>query len=167
MCAGFVLAVNALLLIRTPPASGTVENDKEQLMDNFAAGRTPALNNYLVLLGRIALALMFLLSGWNKIGGYAATVQYMDSAGVPGGLLPLVIAVEIAGGLAVLFGFLTRWAALGLAVYTLIAAALFHSHFADQNQMIHFMKNVTIAGGFLVLAAHGAGAFSIDGRTRT
>jgi putative oxidoreductase len=133
-------------------------------MDNFTASRSAALDNYLVLLGRIGLALMYLLSGWNKIGGYAATAQYMQSAGVPGGLLPLVIAVEIAGGLAVLFGFLTRWAALGLAVYTLIAAALFHAHFADQNQMIHFMKNVTIAGGFLVLAAHGAGAFSIDAR---
>jgi len=133
-------------------------------MDNIAAGRTAALDNYLVLLGRIGLALMYLMSGWNKIGGYAATAQYMESAGVPAGLLPLVIAVEIAGGLAVLFGFLTRWAALGLALYTLIAAALFHAHFADQNQMIHFMKNVTITGGFLVLAAHGAGAFSIDAR---
>jgi len=133
-------------------------------MDNFAAGRSAALDNYLILLGRIGMSLMYLMSGWTKIGGYAATVQYMESAGVPGGLLPLVIAVEIAGGLAVLFGFLTRWAALGLAVYTLVAAALFHAHFADQNQMIHFMKNVTIAAGFLVLAAHGAGAFSIDGR---
>jgi putative oxidoreductase len=135
-------------------------------MDNFATGRTTALDNYLILVGRIGMALMYLSSGWMKIGGYAGTVQYMESAGVPGGLLPLVIAVELAGGLAILFGFLTRWAALGLAVYTLIAAALFHAHFADQNQMIHFWKNMTITGGFLILAAHGAGAFSIDARRR-
>jgi putative oxidoreductase len=121
-----------------------------------------SLEDYLVLLGRIGMALMYLSSGWNKIGGYAATAQYMESAGVPGALLPIVIAVELAGGLAVLFGFLTRWAALGLALYTIIAAALFHAHFADQNQMIHFWKNITIAGGFLVLAAHGAGSLSID-----
>jgi len=131
-------------------------------MDNFATGRVAALDNYLVLLGRIGMALMYLSSGWMKIGGYASTEQYMQSAGVPGSLLPLVIAVELAGGLAVLFGFLTRWAALGLALYTIIAAVLFHAHFADQNQMIHFWKNVTITVGFLVLAAHGAGVYSVD-----
>ena len=131
-------------------------------MDNFAASRVATMDNYLALIGRIGMALMYLSSGWMKIGGYAGTVQYMESAGLPGGLLPLVIAAELAGGLAILFGFLTRWAALGLAVYTLAAAALFHAHFADQNQMIHFWKNVTIAGGFLVLAAHGAGAYSVD-----
>jgi putative oxidoreductase len=120
------------------------------------------MNNYLVLLGRIGVSLMFLWSGWGKIGGYAATAQYMQSAGVPTGMLPLVIAVELGGGLAILFGLLTRWAAFGLALYTIAAAVLFHAHFDDQNQTIHFWKNVTIAGGFLVLAAFGAGAYSID-----
>lgn len=131
-------------------------------MNDYTSGRFAAMDNYLVLLGRIGMSLMFLWSGWGKIGGYAMTAQYMQSAGVPSGLLPLVIAVELAGGLAILFGFLTRWAALGLAIYTIIAALLFHAHFDDQNQMIHFWKNVTITGGFLVLAAHGAGAYSID-----
>ena len=131
-------------------------------MNEYFTGRQSVLDDYLTLFGRIAMALMFLSSGWMKIGGYAQTAQYMASAGVPSALLPVVIAVELAGGLAVLFGFLTRWAALGLALYTIIAAALFHSNFADQNQMIHFWKNLTIMGGFLILAAHGAGRFSID-----
>ena len=131
-------------------------------MNEYLAGRQSVLDDYLTLFGRIAMALMFLSSGWMKIGGYAQTAQYMASVGVPSALLPVVIAVELAGGLAVLFGFLTRWASLGLALYTIIAAALFHSNFADQNQMIHFWKNLTIMGGFLILAAHGAGRFSID-----
>lgn len=131
-------------------------------MNEYLAGRQSVLDDYLTLIGRIAMALMFLSSGWMKIGGYAQTAQYMASVGVPSALLPVVIAVELAGGLAVLFGFLTRWASLGLALYTIIAAALFHSNFADQNQMIHFWKNLTIMGGFLILAAHGAGRFSID-----
>ena len=131
-------------------------------MNDYLAGRQPALDDYLTLFGRIALSLMYLSSGWMKIGGYAQTAQYMESAGVPGALLPLVIIAELAGGLGILFGCFTRWAALGLAIYTILAAAFFHSHFADQNQMIHFWKNVSIMGGFLVLAAHGAGRFSID-----
>jgi len=131
-------------------------------MNEYLTGRGSALDDYLTLFGRIALSLMYLSSGWMKIGGYAGTAQYMESAGVPSALLPLVIIVELAGGLGILFGCFTRWAALGLALYTILAAALFHSHFADQNQMIHFWKNVSIMGGFLVLAAHGGGRFSID-----
>jgi putative oxidoreductase len=131
-------------------------------MNEYVASRQSVMDDYLTLFGRIALSLMYLSSGWMKIGGYAQTAQYMESAGVPGALLPLVIFAELAGGLAVLSGCLTRWAALGLALYTILAAAFFHSHFADQNQMIHFWKNVSIMGGFLVLAAHGAGRFSID-----
>jgi len=131
-------------------------------MNEYLTSRGSALDDYLTLFGRIALSLMYLSSGWMKVGGYAATAQYMQSAGVPSGLLPLVIIVELAGGLGILFGCLTRWAALGLALYTILAAALFHSHFADQNQMIHFWKNVSIMGGFLILAAHGGGRFSID-----
>lgn len=131
-------------------------------MNDYLAARQSALNDYLALFGRIAMSLMYLSSGWMKIGGYAQTAQYMQSAGVPSGLLPLVIVAELAGGLGILFGCFTRWAALGLALYTILAAAFFHSHFADQNQMIHFWKNVSIMGGFLILAAHGAGRFSID-----
>jgi putative oxidoreductase len=87
----------------------------------------------------------------------------MEAMGVPGALLPLVIAAEIGGGLAILAGALTRWAALGLAVFSVASAFLFHFDLGDQGQFINFMKNIAIAGGFLVLAAHGAGKFSVDG----
>ena len=120
------------------------------------------MNHFATLLGRIGLALIFVVSGWSKIGGYAATQGYMDAMGVPSSLLPIVIAAELLGGLAVLFGFATRWAALGLAVFALATGFLFHGAAGDQNQAIHLMKNIAIAGGFLVLAAQGAGRFSVD-----
>jgi putative oxidoreductase len=119
-------------------------------------------NDIGILLGRFGLALIFVLSGWSKIAGYEGTQAYMASAGVPGGLLPLVIGLELLGGLAVLVGFKARWAALGLALFSIASAILFHADFADQNQFIGFMKNIAIAGGFLVLAAQGAGRFSFD-----
>lgn len=121
------------------------------------------MNNVLTLVGRIGLSAIFILSGLSKLGAYAGTQQYMESAGVPGGLLPLVIALEVGGGLAVLSGTFTRWAAAGLAVFSVASAVLFHADLADQNQFIHLSKNIAIAGGFLMLAAHGAGAFSVDG----
>lgn len=114
------------------------------------------------LLGRNALALIFVLSGAGKLAAYAATQQYMASVGVPGALLPLVILAELGGGLAVMAGLLTRTAATGLAVFSIAAGALFHADFADQNQMIHFMKNIAVAGGLLLLAANGPGALSLD-----
>ena len=120
------------------------------------------MNNYLSLLGRIGLSLLFLISGWGKIVGYAGTQQYMASAGLPGALLPLVIVVELGGGLAVLTGLFTRWAALVLAGFSLVSAAIFHSNFGDQMQAINFWKNVAMAGGFLLLAANGPGAISLD-----
>ncbi|MDT3672496.1 MAG: DoxX family protein [Aromatoleum sp.] len=115
-----------------------------------------------LLVGRILLALIFIISGWGKISGYAGSQQYMEAAGVSGALLPLVIVAEFGGGLAVAFGLLTRIAAVGLAAFSLLAAGFFHTDFANQMQFISFMKNVAMAGGFLVLAAHGPGAFSID-----
>jgi putative oxidoreductase len=114
------------------------------------------------LAGRSALALIFVLSGAGKLAAYAGTQQYMESAGVPGTLLPLVILAELGGGLAVIAGLFTRVSAAALAAFSIVAAVLFHADFADQNQMIHFMKNVSIAGGLLLLAAHGAGAWSLD-----
>ena len=116
----------------------------------------------LSLLGRIGLAAIFILAGWNKIGGYEGTAGYMESMGVPGILLPAVIALELLGGIAVLIGFMTRFAAVGLAVFSLLAAALFHFDPADQMQFIMFMKNIAIAGGFLLLAANGPGCYSVD-----
>lgn len=114
------------------------------------------------LLGRIGLAAIFILAGWNKIGGYEGTAAYMESMGVPGILLPAVIALELLGGIAILVGLLTRWVAIALAGFSVMAGILFHFNFADQMQSILFMKNLAIAGGFLILAANGPGSYSID-----
>ena len=116
--------------------------------------------------GRILLSLIFVQSGIGKIAQYAGTQGYMESAGVPGALLPLVIAVELAGGLAVILGWHARLAAFLLAGFSLLSGLLFHGNFADQMQMILFMKNVALAGGFLMIVSHGAGPFSVDGRKR-
>ena len=114
--------------------------------------------------GRFLLALIFIMSGVNKIGAYEGTQGYMEAMGVPGGLLPLVIALETLGGLAILIGYQARLAAFALAGFSLMSAILFHADFADQVQMMSFMKNLTIAGGFLIVVAHGAGAYSLDNR---
>ncbi|MGD9867471.1 MAG: DoxX family protein [Hyphomicrobiales bacterium] len=114
--------------------------------------------------GRVMLSLIYIWSGVAKLLGYSATAQYMASKGVPGLLLPLVILTELGGGLAVLAGWQTRWAALALAGFTLLAALLFHFDFGDRTQSIQFMKNVGLAGGFLLLAAAGPGALSLDRR---
>ena len=129
------------------------------------------LQDPLALIGRILLALIFITSGFGKITGFEGTVGYIASKGVPMASLAAVIAivVELGGGLAVVFGFMTRWAALALAVFSIAAGVLFHAFWAvpaDQvmNMTIHFWKNVSIAGGFLVLAAFGPGAISIDAK---
>ena len=114
------------------------------------------------LAGRILLGHIFLLAGINKISAYEGTVGYMEAMGVPGVLLPLVIVLEIAGGLAVIAGFKTKWAALALAGFTVLAAVLFHADFSDQMQMILFMKNWAITGGLLLLYVYGAGDLSVD-----
>lgn len=116
-----------------------------------------------LLVGRIFLAQIFILAGIDKLGaGYSGTQAYMESMGVPGALLPVVIALEIAGGLALAAGFITRYAAWALAAFTVVAGVLFHANFSDQMQTILFMKNMAMAGGLLVLAAAGAGALSLD-----
>ncbi|MGH8144989.1 MAG: DoxX family protein [Rhodanobacteraceae bacterium] len=120
------------------------------------------MHNFTLLIGRLGLSLIFILSGIGKLAAYHATTQVLIAHGLPPGLLPLVIFAELVGGLAVLCGFLTRWAAAGLFVYTLLAAVLFHNNFADHGQWINFMKNIAIAGGFLVLAVHGPGMLSLD-----
>ena len=126
--------------------------------------RSTTLESSAELVGRILLASLFLLSGVSKLGAYGATAAYMSSAGVPSALLPAVIAVELLGSLAVIVGWKTRIAAALLAGFSLLAAFLFHNNFADQIQMIMFLKNVAIAGGFLLLVANGAGAMSLDRR---
>lgn len=122
------------------------------------------MTKYSSLVARILLAHIFVLAGINKITGYAGTQGYMESMGVSGMLLPLVILVEVGAGLALVVGWQTRWAALVLAAFTVLAALIFHRNFAEQMHMIMFMKNLAITGGLLLLAEHGAGAFSLDNR---
>ena len=130
-----------------------------------------SLHNPLTLIGRCLMAIMFLLAGISKIGAFAGTSGYIASKGLPmpDVVAALTIAVEIGGALALIFGFCTRWAALVLAAFTLIAGLIFHNYWnlpaAQQSvQQIMFMKNIAIIGGLLTLAAWGAGAWSIDGQ---
>lgn len=120
------------------------------------------LQNYSSLVARILLSVMFIMGGYSKIGGYEGTQGYMESVGVPGMLLPLVIVLELLGGLALLVGWHARIAAFLLAGFTLLAALIFHNNFGDQMQMILFMKNLAITGGLLMVVAFGAGKLSID-----
>ena len=119
----------------------------------------PNTDATIALIARVLMAYIFLVAGWGKITGYAATASYMESMGVPGGLLPLTILVEFGGGLALLFGFQARFAAFGLGVFSIITAFIFHEGAQDS---INFMKNFAMAGGLFFLMLHGAGKFSID-----
>ena len=130
-----------------------------------------SLQNPLALIGRILLALMFVLAGFTKIGGFAGTVGYMQAKGIPAAsvLAVLTIVLELVGGLALVFGFYTRWAALALGLFTLLVTFIFHNFWAqpEAQQMIQqlmFMKNISVVGGMFVLAAFGAGAFSLDAK---
>ena len=127
--------------------------------------------NYLTLAGRLLLALLFLPAGLMKIGGFAGTVGYIASKGLPMPALGAVIAivVEVLGGLALLAGFGTRVAALVLAVFTVAASVIFHAYWAvpaeaQMVQQLMFFKNIAVVGGLLVLAAHGAGGWSLDAK---
>jgi putative oxidoreductase len=126
--------------------------------------RNPALAGVTEAAGRVLLAQLFLLAGLSKLGAYSTTAAYMASVGVPAALLPLVIATELGGSIAIILGWKTRAAAALLAGFSLLTAVVFHNNFADQTQMIMFLKNVAIAGGFLLLVARGAGPVSLDGR---
>ncbi len=120
-------------------------------------------NSVLPLAGRLLLCLIFVVSGFGKIGGAEGTIGYIASKGVP---LPavafaLAVVVELGGGIALLAGLFTRWVALALAVFCLFTAFVFHG-FGDMNNSIHAMKNIGLAGGFLYVAALGAGSWSLD-----
>jgi putative oxidoreductase len=119
---------------------------------------------YLPLLGRILIGAPFLMSGLSKLAAYSATVGYIASVGLPVPPLAFVVAVliEAGGGLMLLSGYRVRLASLVMAVFSLVTAFFFHNNFADQNQMIHFLKNVMMAGGLLQITYFGAGAWSLD-----
>lgn len=123
---------------------------------------------YAAPIGRLLLSVIFIVAGFSKITGYAGTAAYMESQGVPGGLLPLVILVEIGGGIALLLGWQARTAALLLAGFSILSGYLFHfvpslelEGFAAQAEMTNFMKNITIAGGMLMVVAFGPGKLSL------
>lgn len=114
------------------------------------------------LLARVLLAAIFVLAGFSKIAGYEGNVAYMASVGLPGFLLPAVIALEVLGGLALIIGFKVRLVSLALAGFSIASALLFHLDLADQMQFIMFFKNLAMAGGFLALANTAPGAWTLD-----
>jgi len=127
------------------------------------------MDKFLSIAARLLMAQIYIISGFGKITGYAATQGYFASMGLPlpALLTPLVILIELGGGLALLFGFQTRWVAAILALFSIGSALIAHTNFADPNQMNNFMKNLAMAGGFLLFVKYGAGQPSIDRETAT
>jgi putative oxidoreductase len=142
--------------VRSPTTTGSLSQPGESSVNT--------VRKFAELAGRVLLAAIFLISGLGKITAFAGTAAYMASLGVPGALLPAVIAIEVLGAIAIIVGWRTRITAFLLAGFTLLSALIFHSNFADQIQMIMFLKNVAIAGGFLLLVAKGSGPLSVDHR---
>jgi len=122
------------------------------------------LDAWVLVVARLLMAIIFLAAGAGKVANFAGTQGYMASMGVPGLLLPLVILMELGGGLAILAGYKVRWVALLLAAFCVISGVVFHGNFSDQTQLIMFMKNLAMAGGFLAILVSGAGPMSLDGR---
>lgn len=125
-----------------------------------------SITRYLPFVGRLMIGLPFAMSGLSKLGAYSATTAMISAVGLPVPPLAYAVAVivELGGGLLLIAGYQARSVATALALFSIAAAVSFHSNFADQNQMIHFLKNVMMAGGLLQIAAFGAGALSIDNR---
>ena len=120
------------------------------------------------VLGRVLLSHIFIISGIGKAANPAGTIGYIQSVGAPLPEVAYAIAlfVELVLGVALLVGYQARWAAAGIALFTLATAFLFHFNLADQMQQIMFLKNLTITGGLLLVVAFGAGAYSLDNRHR-
>jgi putative oxidoreductase len=120
------------------------------------------------LLGRLLLAALFLHEAWSKLTGYSAAVAYAQAFGVPGALIPVAIAMEVGCGFLILLGYHARAAALLLAGFCVATAVLFHAKLGNRNELLHFEKDLALAGGLLVLFARGAGDWSLDAlRSRT
>ena len=114
------------------------------------------------VVGRIFLSAIFLINGVGKIFYYEGTIQYMESFNVPGNLIIPAIIVEILFPILLILGYQTRFSAILLSLFTLTLAVIFHTDFSDQMQLISFLKNIAIAGGFLIIFVNGAGKYSID-----
>jgi len=125
-----------------------------------------AETRFIPLIGRILIALIYIMSGWGKLMAPAGTMAYIAKAGLPLPLVALIIAiiVELIGGILLVVGYQTRLVALVMAIFTVAAAIGFHSNFADQNMFIHFFKNIAMTGGLLQVVAFGAGSLSLDAR---
>ena len=119
---------------------------------------------YFPFVGRLMIGLPFAMSGVSKLGAYSTTTGMISAAGLPFPTLALAVVAELGGGLLLIAGYRARYVAAALALFSLATAISFHANFADQNQMIHFLKNVMMAGGLLQIVAFGAGALSIDNR---
>lgn len=124
------------------------------------------MKNITLLIARLLMAAIFLWAGWAKLTHYDYMHGYLTSLGVPGWGFPFVILWELSGGIAIVLGLFTRPVAVLLAAFCVISALFAHTHFADQEQLINFYKNMAMTGGFLCLAIAGAGAFSLDSRLR-
>jgi putative oxidoreductase len=122
------------------------------------------ITRYLPFIGSLLIGLPFAMSGLSKLTAYSTTIATIVAAGLPFPPLAFAVAatVELGGGLLLVLGYRTRPVALALAIFALATAVTFHNNFADQNQMIHFLKNVMMAGGLLQIVAFGAGAISIE-----
>ena len=119
---------------------------------------------YLPFVGRLLIGLPFVMSGFGKLAAYGPMTEMIGAVGLPAPPLAFAVAVvvELGGGLLLIAGFQARPVAVALALFALVTAVSFHSNFVDQNQMIHFLKNLMIAGGLLQIAGFGAGAISVD-----
>ena len=128
--------------------------------------RLAAFNDVALLLSRILIGVLFLVASYNKLKGIGGTTGYFTKLGIPAPSIaaPVVAAFELAFGILLLAGFKTRFVALAIAVFVIIAALFAHTNFADGNQLNHFLKNLAIAGGCLALFVSGAGAFSMDAK---
>ena len=114
------------------------------------------------LLGRVFISGIFLLSSFNKIGNYDGTIGWMESFGLPGFLLIPAIVLEIVAPILIIVGYQTKIAAAALSLFCIATAFIFHNDFSDQMQIIAFMKNIALAGGFLFLVANGAKGYCLD-----
>ena len=144
-------------MINAPASGNSVElNAREYNMRSSL--------NWVDAPARILMSLLFLVSGYSKVTATAAIQAYMEHAGVPGILIWPAAALELGGGLALLVGFGVRPLALVLAAWCVLTAAIFHTDFADQNQMLNFLKNLAMCGGFLIVARSGAPGAGLDAR---
>lgn len=145
-------------------AEGKFTHCRDMFFHFTGTNAMTSLQTYLPTVGRIFLAVIFILAGLGKIPAIDGNVAYMEMFNVPGILIWPTIIVEVVAGVLLAIGFKARWAAAALVAFTLVAALIFHTNFADQMEMTAFLKNLAITGGLLYVIAYGAGALSVDSR---